>query len=169
MRRGWWPAGQWLPLETVRVTERPHSFDTPSFEFPVGANFSERIQLLGYSLAPSGVRPGETLSLTLHWQALSPMDTSYSVFIHLVDGEGHILAQHDTVPGQGTLPTTGWVEEEIVTDQFELGLAVDLPEDDYSLLVGLYDVSTGARLTVLPDGEDHVPLTTLRLGRGGRE
>jgi hypothetical protein len=169
VRRGWWPAGQWLPLETVRVTNRPHHFDTPSFEFPVGANFSERIQLLGYSLGPGGAWPGETVSLTLHWQALSTMDTSYSVFIHLVDGEGQILAQHDAVPGQGTLPTTGWVEEEIVTDHYELGLDVDLPEDDYSLLVGLYDVSTGARLTLLPDGRDHVALTTLRSGRGDRE
>lgn len=169
LRRWWWPAGKWLSLETVRVIDRPHNFEMPSFAFPIGANFSDRIQLLGYNLAPRDVRPEETLSLTLHWQALSTINTSYSVFIHLIDGEGQIWAQQDAVPGLGTLPTSGWVEGEIVTDHYELGLGVDLPEDDYSLLVGLYDVSTGERLAVLPDGDDHVQLTTLRSGRGGRE
>ena len=169
VRRGWWPAGEWLSLGTMRVVDRPHSFDVPSFAFPVGANFSERIRLLGYDLELGSVRPGETLSLTLYWQALSTIDTSYTVFVHLVDGEGQIWAQHDAVPGQGTLPTAGWVEGEIVTDHYELAPGADLPEDDYSLLVGLYDASTGARLPVLPGGEDHVRLTILRPDHGGRE
>jgi hypothetical protein len=166
VQRWLWPSGQWLPLGTVHIEDRPHYFDVPSFAQPVEASFSDLVHLLGYDLQPRDIGPGDRLALTLYWKALGRMDTSYTVFVHLIDDDGQIRAQRDAVPGQGDLPTTGWLEGEIVSDTYALDLDAGLPDGEYTLLVGLYDAATGARLPVLPSRTDHIRLTELQLSHG---
>jgi hypothetical protein len=77
------------------------------------------------------------------------MSISYTVFIHLLDGEGNIFGQRDSVPGDGALPTTSWEEEEIIADGYEIEVATHAPLGRYSVGLGMYDASTGVRLPVL--------------------
>jgi len=163
LRHGWLPlsAGEWFPLAEIEVLERPRQFSAPTFSFPVGRRFADCIELVGYDLDPLRLEPDVSLSLTLYWKALRTMETSYTVFVHLVDPQGQIRAQRDSVPAGGTLPTTGWLDGEIITDRYELQIGNDWPPGEYSLLVGLYDASSGVRLTVLPGQGDHVRLTSL--------
>ena len=47
-------------------------------------------------------------------QAIDEMEQPYQVFLHVVDEQGQIVAQHDRVPGQrGKQPTTAWLRGEI--------------------------------------------------------
>jgi hypothetical protein len=77
------------------------------------------------------------------------MDTSYTVFVHLVGegGAGAIRAQQDSIPHNGEWPTTGWVKGEVVTDRYELTVAPDTPSGTYHLIAGMYKADTGQRLT----------------------
>ena len=105
--------------------------------------------LLGYDLKPTELRPGEKLSLTLYWQGLGPTDRSYTVFVHLLNKEGEIHGQRDGMPANGALPTTGWVQGEVIIDGREIPVSPETPPGMFTLALGMYDASTGERLPVL--------------------
>ena len=109
------------------------------------AILGDRIKFLGYHL-DGEARPGNTLSLTLFWQALDEMDTPYTVFTHLTDIDGKLWAQKDNEPADGFYPTTSWQAGEIVRDQYLLSIPEDAPAGEYTLRAGLYDARTEQRL-----------------------
>ena len=71
-----------------------------------GADFSGEMKLLGYRLPDGAVAPGQSLHLTLYWQAQIAMDRNWSIFVHVVDDQGVIVAQRDRYPGNGALATS---------------------------------------------------------------
>jgi hypothetical protein len=139
----------------------------PAVGHPLEAQFGDSVKLLGYDLEPAQAHPGEKLALTLYWQCLGTMDTSYTVFVHVLQPDEGIHVQSDSVPGQGILPTTGWVEGEVIVDPYELPLSPDAPPGMYTIVVGLYDATTGERLPVFDASGtwlgDHLSVTELQL------
>jgi hypothetical protein len=107
------------------------------------------VELLGYDLAPNELRSGEAMHLTLYWRALNEMEVSYTVFVHMINKEDRIWGQRDSVPGNGTLPTTGWVKGEIIDDEYEFTVRPDAPPGEYLIEVGMYEAQTSRRLPVL--------------------
>ena len=155
----------WIPLGTVEVTGRTRSFQVPDVEHAQGASLGEGVRFLGYDMEPSGgeVEPGGHLRLTLYWQAASPMEVSYTVFVHVIDDAGRIWAQHDGVPGEGGVPTIGWVSGEVVEDRHLIRLGQDVPPGGYAVEIGMYDAGTGQRLSV-EDSGDRILLLPIRVG-----
>jgi uncharacterized membrane protein YhaH (DUF805 family) len=145
-------AGQ-VDITNLRVEGRPHLTEPPPIAHPLGANLGDRVALLGYEIKAPGemaqVQAGGVVTVTLYWRALAEMETSYTVFVHLLDGAGRVRAQRDTVPGGGSLPTTGWLPGEVIVDEYAVPLGQDMEPGDYTIEVGMYDASTGARLPVL--------------------
>jgi hypothetical protein len=77
-----------LRLGTITVSGRQRLFEPPiPVRYPLQAEMGGQIYLLGYDLPQRNVSPGDVLSLTLYWRALQRMDTSYTVFTHLLDTE----------------------------------------------------------------------------------
>jgi len=109
----------------------------------------EAVRFLGYDLDRQEIHPGESLHLTLYWQAVSEMDTSYTVFNHLIDGGNRIWGHEDSIPGGGTLPTSSWIEGEYVVDVHEIPIRDDAPPGQYLIETGMYDLATMIRLPVL--------------------
>jgi hypothetical protein len=142
-----------VPNNTVPIVITP----TP---IPGLAVFGDRITLLDVDVAETRAMAGSTISLTLHWQTQAVMTTSYTVFVHLLDGEGNLVAQSDSVPGGGAHPTTNWLPGETVDDPHQLVLPDILATGRYELLAGLYDTNSGARL-LTRSGESTVPLATV--------
>jgi hypothetical protein len=161
------PTSSILDLGQVEVRTRQRSFEVPAVGHPLEAQFGDSVKLLGYDLEPAQAHPGEKLALTLYWQCLGTMDTSYTVFVHLLQPDEGIHVQSDSVPGQGILPTTGWVEGEVIVDPYELPLSPDAPPGMYTIVVGLYDATTGERLPVFDASGtwlgDHLSVTELQL------
>jgi hypothetical protein len=94
------------------------------------------------------LQPGGEINLTFFWQALAATDQDYTVFIHLMDEEGHVWGQGDSPPADGFYLTTEWEKEEIVRDQHSIAIPPEAPAGEYRLDVGMYLVSTGERLPV---------------------
>ncbi len=136
---------QTLGAVTVEATQR--AFNVPPITHPLNVNLGEQVTLLGYDLETSTLQPAHPLKVTLYWQSLAPMETSYTVFVHLVDGSGAPRAQADSPPVRGTYPTTLWAPGEVVTDQYDINLPPDLPAGAYTLVAGLYEAESGARLS----------------------
>ena len=92
------------------------------------------------------LRHGATVRLILYWQSLCPIETDYTVFVHLVDQEGTIWAQRDSMPVDGERPTSAWQLGEIIGDTHVMTIDVEGPREGYVVEVGLYDPNTGTRL-----------------------
>ena len=128
------------------------------------AEFSHAIAMIGFD-APEKIAPGDEAGLTLYWQSLAPMRDDYTVFAHLLDPNGKIVAQADHQPQDGQYPTSIWDMGEQVRDDFSIHIPSDLPAQEYRLEIGWYDVKTARRL-ILNDGTDHIFLKTrLKLER----
>jgi hypothetical protein len=145
-------------LSTPRQSE-------PNPQVLLGADFGGRVRLLGYTLACDP--PSAPCTLWLYWQAVSRLDVNYTVFVHLVGQDGHIVSQHDGMPEGGFYPTAAWEVGETIEDEHPLDMTTDVPQGDYSLLVGLYHLETAERLLVTGvDGQplgDSLTLTTIRV------
>lgn len=141
-------------LATIRVEGRPHQFAIPPIQYPLQARLGEDIEFLGYDLSSREVKAGGVLDLTLYWQALGRMERSYTVFVHLLDERSQIWGQKDTIPGGGSMPTTGWVKGEVITDRYEVMVMPEAPAGHYLLECGLYWAETGERLPVYTKGGD---------------
>jgi len=115
------------------------------------------ITLRSVAVAPAKV--GEVLAVVLYWESASPVAESYTVFTHLVDAEGQLVAQQDNLPVEGLAPTDTWAVAQLIRDPYRLNLPTTLAAGDYRLLVGLYSV-TGRQPITLADGAtaDHVAL-----------
>jgi uncharacterized membrane protein len=127
----------------------PRRYDPPSLSHSQVTDFQGKVLLLGYEGLPESASPGEAVEFTVYWQAQERMDASYSVFVHLLDSGGTVWVQQDGVPRGGTLPTTAWMQGEVVSDACRLQLPVDAPPGSYAIEVGIYDPATGQRLTAL--------------------
>ncbi|MGD8397594.1 MAG: hypothetical protein PVG11_01920, partial [Anaerolineae bacterium] len=134
-----------VELGTVTVIQRPHVYEAPAPQHAQAVMLGESVALVGYDLDGLPARPGDALDIVLYWHALDTPDRNYQTFIHLLDGEARIVAQADGVPGQGRLPTRGWLPGEYVSDPHAIQLPPDLPPGEYHLVAGLYDPVTGYR------------------------
>lgn len=81
------------------------------------------------------------------------------VSAQLVGPRGTLIAQHDSLPGQGNFPTTGWPAGRSVLDPRQITLPEELDPGDYQVRAILYDLSTGERLSVA-GGEDYAVVWT---------
>ena len=147
------------------ATQEP-IFSPPPIQHPLKATLGNQIQFLGYDLDTVSIKPGQSLHLTVYWQALTEMDESYTVFTHLLDKEDRIWGQKDNVPVKGTLPTCCWVKDEVITDEYEIPIQPDAPPGQYVIEIGMYRLETGQRLEVRegPEGkEDRMLLGTVEV------
>jgi 4-amino-4-deoxy-L-arabinose transferase-like glycosyltransferase len=133
-------------LAGIQVQGRPRLFQVPAIDHPQATQLGEQILFLGYDLSKEQVRAGEVLHLTLYWQAVQQSDLSYTVFTHLLDENSHIWGQKDSLPGGGTLPTTGWMVGEVIVDDYELVVNPETPPGQYLIEIGMYDATTDQRL-----------------------
>ncbi|MGD2206226.1 MAG: glycosyltransferase family 39 protein [Anaerolineae bacterium] len=167
--------GGWVDADLSLYVTMPAAKDE-SIQHPVHLDLGDRVRLLGYTLDAEHALPGgsaqltagDTLLLTLHWQALAPMEKRYTVFTHLLDADGQIRAQMDSEPQGGGLPTDRWAVGQIVQDNYALTVADDTPPGPHVLEVGMYLLETLERLSVRdPDtGEslgDRVLLGTIEV------
>jgi hypothetical protein len=127
-----------LDLGQVAVQAREHVYTPPAPQHEQVAAMGASIELVGYDLGAGSPTPGSSLEVTLYWHALETPPDSYHIFAHLLDADGNIVAQHDGAPGQGRLPTLGWLPGEYLADGYLLQLPASLAPGEYRLEVGLY-------------------------------
>jgi hypothetical protein len=116
---------------------------------PPVADFGNLIRLRSYAYAAASLRPGDTVRLTLEWEAIRAVSEPYKVFVHVLGRNGLPLAQQDNEPVNGTYPTTRWQSGERISDRYTIPLPSDLPPGEYAVEVGLYRISDLGRLPVL--------------------
>lgn len=124
-----------LSLGEVNVDGIPRIFEPPPVETLVEANFSDLIELYGYTLNTDNGLLFEPV-----WYARNEINEDFTVFVHIVDYNGMIVTQRDVMPVQNTYPTSLWAQGEFIVDSFAF---TDIPPGTYTLRVGLYIQSSG--------------------------
>jgi hypothetical protein len=142
-----------------------------------------REQLVWYSggfegsdpVQPRTVQPGSLLNVRLVWHPATPIERDYSIFLHLVDEHGLIVAQRDSFPQSGRSPTSDWLPVSDDGRRSDSQGSLHYPDlhtlaippsteapCDCRLVLGVYDHATGRRLLV-EGGQDHVDLGPVRI------
>ena len=143
-----------LPTFDAQGNPRPHNFitavrvaaiDPPPAPIAV-AEAGDPVQLVDFAV-PAVWPRGQTVDLTLQWAANAPLTSDLQVFVHLRDpATGQNVAQADGPPANGWYPTSWWPVGEIVPDARQFAIPPDLAPGAYRLVVGLYDLDSGARV-----------------------
>lgn len=89
---------------------------------------------------------GSEQAIILRWFAAATVPTDYTVFLHLRDAAGRLVAQADGPPLAGWYPTSWWTPGEWVVDDHPFTLPPTVPAGVYQLVAGLYDPASGQRL-----------------------
>lgn len=102
------------------------------------ADFDGHMRLLSANV----YREGESVWVELHWQSVAVLSDDVTVFLHVVDDSGQLVAQRDGYPLMGLSRPVAWQPGDVWRDLRRL----QLREGKYQLLVGLYTVEDGLRL-----------------------
>ncbi|MCB9077155.1 MAG: glycosyltransferase family 39 protein [Anaerolineaceae bacterium] len=126
-------------------------------------NFEGQIALVGYQINPST----DFVGITVAWQAKQSPLADYTIFAQILEAEtNERVAGVDTQPLNGTLPTSTWLNGEVVVDEYLIAVPFDFQPGYYKVIIGLYQPDKGRRL-LLADGQDYwtVPWTFIRKDR----
>lgn len=115
------------------------------------------IKLVGYQLVAPEMPAGEDLHLLLYWQADAELEQDYTVFVHVLDNAGQIVAQRDNMPRDDDLPTTQWPLGSLVDDPHLVPIPASTHAGEYRVAIGMYVLQTGARLPVRDASGKEVP------------
>ena len=108
-----------------------------------GSVFTSGIRLLGYSITEY---EASEISFTLYWYAESTITNDLTVFVHMIDSSGDIVAQADGPPSHGYWPTSEWEPGIAVSDHHNLVHDIDTSREAHTIVIGLYDPASGLRV-----------------------
>lgn len=119
--------------------------------------FDGKIRLFGYRLDPEGpVQPGQSVKLTLYWQAMERIEPGFLLFTHLGDARGqrypsgnfdNVGPLRESSDGGQALPPGDWVRGKVYVDEQPLVIPKEA--------TGEVQISTG-----IWRGEVRKPITT---------
>jgi len=117
---------------------------------PLPVRFAEPLYLEGYEVASAQVKRGGILGVLLYWRAGERIAKDYTVFAHLVDARGQLVAGYDSQPKQGTAPTSTWHPNQFFADSIIMPIPSDVPVGSkYRLELGIYYLPTMERLEIV--------------------
>jgi len=155
-----WPIG--------RVSIEPNApTGAEALPNPGHFNFEDRLRLLGYAYDRRVLAPGESLGLTLFWEAARPSPGDYEVQIRVLGADGRVISSQQARPGGGGNPTTTWPSGEVIADAYSI--PIDPAAGEHPVIqVALVDAATGRRLNLIADDgrwiDDVLRLSAIRVG-----
>jgi hypothetical protein len=139
------------PLVVGRVVTAPipaGGSSIPASATKIGVVLGKEIGLDASVQENTALRSGEPLEVTIYWRAVARPSRDYTVFLHLLDSNGRVVAQSDSQPVGGNFPTSFWQDGDVVVDRHTVQMPSDLRPGRYRLVGGMYDLSTMKRLAV---------------------
>ena len=108
----------------------------PTIDTQLDVIWGERLHLSGMSLPQQALKRGDTMLVSLSWQALETMEQEYLRFVHLIGPDGQLWSQADQPPAG--LSTQQWPTHTPSYDLVALRVPPDAPPGRYTLVLGLY-------------------------------
>ncbi|MBN1582964.1 MAG: glycosyltransferase family 39 protein [Anaerolineae bacterium] len=132
---------------------------TPTPQFADAANLGNTLTFLGYDINARAVSGG-ILDVTVYFEVLHPVEQNdFAFFAHLVDEPGFRWGEETFF----RYPSAQWRQGEVMLFRLQLDIAPGTPPADYTLNLGVFSASLGARLPVLNE-TGQMAGTTLGVG-----
>ncbi|RLC79898.1 MAG: hypothetical protein DRJ03_22640 [Chloroflexi bacterium] len=139
-------AGDRVLLTKLRIPGHPPSCPEAG-RITSNARFGEATALTHAWVTPTRGR----YEVSLCWESLQPLSADYTVFVHLQDASGELIATGDGPPMGGAFSTSMWRPGDVILDVHQL--AIGKMETGQRIVVGLYNLADGSRLPAYVDGE----------------
>ncbi|MFY0580282.1 hypothetical protein F0U62_40540 [Cystobacter fuscus] len=144
----------------------------PTLSTKGGANFEDKVELVGANLQPGRLAPGDSARVTAYFKVLKPLDEDYTIFVHVEDAEGRMERLNvDHKPAGGLYPTTQWKVGETVKDEFMIALPPGASARTINVWMGFWEPKTDGRLqlnnpeVVRNDGRSRILLMQIPVAR----
>jgi hypothetical protein len=105
---------------------------------PMYYDWGSQVQLSGYHLTPTLIKPEQPIELYLYWQHLSP---NYRLSFQIVNQQGQLILQKYAYLD----PRAAW-REGIVPLKYSYTFPAELPANTYHIQVEVQDLATGKPL-----------------------
>ena len=148
---------RWIPFHRAWLVRQDPLFELPERIEEAEAIFGQGIRLLGFQLESEQLAPGETVSLRVYWQSLSPLDRDYSSFVQLLGPNG-VVGQDDIVHR-----SSEYLPGEIRVDAYRFPTLLHTLPGEYRLITGFYYIVEGGWRRLSVQGSDYVALTNIRV------
>ncbi|MBN1178792.1 MAG: glycosyltransferase family 39 protein [Anaerolineae bacterium] len=129
-------------LERIPAAAQPTTPEGEPVALP--AAFDGGPALVGWSLAPETLVPGQSVTLVTYWRVAGPLPTPLAVFVHVLGSDGLPVTQWDGWP----VAASGLEQGDVIVLAHPLPLPGELAGGTYTLQVGLYRPPHGPRLEV---------------------
>ena len=137
----------------ARASIAPVTLPESAQPVPLPADFGGHVALLGYQVL-SAAAPGEELRLVTAWRVMRDGLEPINVFVHLLDEDGNLVAQHDGFDVWAASLRRG----DVVAQLHIIPLGADLSRTIYnkkaSMRVGVYTRADLRRLPVIVNGTE---------------
>jgi hypothetical protein len=114
--------------------------------------FGDTIALDALEVVADRIKRSEAVVVLVRWKTLGWMNQDYTVFAHLVNENGEMVAGNDSQPRKGLSPTTTWRVGSVLVD----GIVIPAPQQagQYRVEIGWYHPKTMERLPLVgADGQ----------------
>jgi hypothetical protein len=106
----------------------------------VDADVSPAARLVAVEPGPASAARGDTVTLTLLWQATTYSGQDLQSGVRLVPADGdQVVSERWARPDRERSPTSKWIVGEVVPDTIQLRIPLNAPPGSYRLLAGLRD------------------------------
>ncbi|MGB3713236.1 MAG: hypothetical protein WA996_02285 [Candidatus Promineifilaceae bacterium] len=149
-----------VALSVISLT--PHPGDIPN---PISIDFEDIFELIGFSVVPRRLAPGESIAVTLYYEPQTEVSEDFTFFVQVVDDDTTRWASQDLIQ-----PTSQWQKGEVQSILFSLSLMDETPAGILPIILGMYTrtddggfdrlqrVTSEGRLT-----DDFLELTKIRI------
>ena len=119
------------PLDVARAQRTFNTDELGIFNLRADQLLTPEIKLLGANRDRDDVLSGETVLLSLFWQAAQKPTQDYTATLELVDVQDRVVLTGDFPPGNGRYPTSQWNANEQIVDLDRVRVPVDLASGHY--------------------------------------
>ena len=130
------------PVKYIAPLYAPPPLFTPAdlegIEHRQALDFGGLIRLHGYEIEAKEVSPGETLLLSLYWEALKDIERDYWLLLQVVDERDEPVLVKDGSPSAGRYATDLWKGGELIPSQHRLYIPEEAPPGHYRIKLGLH-------------------------------
>ncbi|MDZ4768635.1 MAG: glycosyltransferase family 39 protein [Chloroflexota bacterium] len=158
VRRAWWLDDGIFSYDVYEL-HLDKRFARPTMNAVAGDDvlFGGFVRYLGHDLGGLDLWAGRPLVATLYFEVTAPAPADYSIFIHLRDNAGALIANWDDPVGRSPLgyhSSLMWEPGEFLTEIRTLRLPDGVAPlgSGYQFDIGLYDTTTQARVLVTVNG-----------------
>jgi 4-amino-4-deoxy-L-arabinose transferase-like glycosyltransferase len=101
--------------------------DVQAIPHPLGINFGNKAELLGYDVGKGRVRVGEAIAVTLYWRCLGPMERNYTLAVQVLGPDYESYGGVNLYPGRGNFATSLWQVGDAFSETYWIPVAPDAP------------------------------------------